>query len=206
MCNRYTLVVGFQDDRMGSIVEICNRTVTNSQKINISDNGDIQPTQTAPALLMINSKVVAASMQWGFENKGRNLTINARSETAKDRLMFKTLVDYQRCALPAAGYYEWRDGDNLRYMIAKQNGEPFYLAGLYRSDKNGRLHFVVMTRSAYGPHAKIHNRMPCVLRTREEARRWISGLMPVEMLYDSEKDDLKIDAQGVEQLRMEFDD
>ena len=64
---------------------------------------------------------------------------------------------------------------------------------------------MVLTRAAYGSHAKIHDRMPCLLYSKAEARQWICGAMPLEKLCTAEPDALKIEVQGLDQLKMEFD-
>ena len=206
MCNKYTLIVGIHDKKSQLLVDICNVNASADQQIDLNHLSGILPDDNAPALMMRNHQAAAVSMRWGFSANNGKLIINARSETVRERAMFKGLVDYQRCALPASGYYEWRDGDNLRHLIQRSDGQDFYLAGLYRSDERGQLHFVILTRAAYGPHAKIHSRMPCLLHSRQEARQWIAGILPVESLCISRADPLKIEVQGLDQLMMEFDD
>lgn len=191
---------------MIELIDMCNRNSGLEQKILVDSDFEITPGCNAPALISVDHKVSAVPMMWGFEEEGRHLLINARSEGIKERAMFKRIADTQRCALPAAGYFEWRNGDKLRHLITHSCNGPIYLAGLYRSDRRGRLQFVVLTRASYGAHAKIHGRMPCIFYSREEARRWISGVMPVENLYETKTDALKIEVQGVEQLMMDFDD
>lgn len=205
MCGKYVLIVGYIDDRMQSIVDICNQDVGEEQKILLGANGEISPDDNAPALFLVNHRAQATSMRWGFAGEN-GLVINARSEDIYNRPMFKYIADHQRCALPAAGYIEWRDGDKLRYMIAPPIDQSLYLAGLYRSDEKGNLRFVVLTRQAFGAHAKIHGRMPCLLHSREEARQWLSGAISIEMLSANRSDDLLIQAQGFEQLQMDFED
>jgi len=205
MCNRYTLSVAFADNKLLSMLQMCGDAAEERQNFDVKNLESILPSDYTPALMVANSKIKAVLMQWGFDS-GAKLIINARSESVKERPMFKTLADHQRCLLPATGYYEWRDGDGLRHLIARGDSRPFYLAGLYRSDKKGQLHFVILTRQAYGRHAKIHSRMPCALFSKDTAKQWLSGRMPVEQLYATETDDFSIEVQGIDQIRMEFDD
>ena len=46
-------------------------------------------------------------MKWGYSGYG-NKVINARSETAFEKPMFRKSMQERRCLLPASGYYEWR--------------------------------------------------------------------------------------------------
>lgn len=207
MCSKYTLLVGIMDDRMNLIIEMCNNYTNNKCEIIVKERGEISPNDAAPALVSMKNKTTAMAMRWGFHaSQSQKLVINARCETADERIMFKRLVDNRRCAMPAAGYFEWRDDDNLRHLISRSDGQPFYIAGLYTFDDDGIARFVVLTRNAYGAHAKIHGRMPCLLYSKEEARRWISGVLTLENLCTLEDEKLIIEAQESEQLRMEFDD
>lgn len=207
MCGKYTLLIGIIDDRMKMIVEICNNCTSKSCDIILRENGEICPNDAAPALMVDRRKVTAIPMRWGLQSPvGSKLIINARGETVKERKMFSQLIRRQRCAMPSAGYFEWRDEDNVRHQISRQNGEAFYLAGLYRYDESGVPRFVVLTREAYGEHARIHSRMPCLLHSKEEARRWISGEIGIEELCTRMDEDLMVEVQGVEQLKMDLDD
>jgi len=206
MCNKYTLTVGSENLKSQLLVDICNSTALSEQKIDPDKLTGIMPNDNAPALMLSNSQPIAVSMQWGFTTKSGKLIINARSETIKDRLLFKNLADHQRCALPASGYYEWRDADHLRHFIRRRDKQDFYLAGLYRSDERSVLHFVVLTRPAFGPHARIHSRMPCLLHSRQDARKWLYGALSVEELIRGADETLDIEVQGLDQLMMSFDD
>lgn len=207
MCGKYTVLLGNLDDRMNSLVEICNKYTNGDCEIVLRENGEICPDDAAPSLAVQKQKVTAMAMRWGFRVPVNDrLVINARCETAHERKMFASLIERWRCALPASGYFEWRDEDNLRHRIYRRDKQVFYLAGLYRFDEEGIPRFVVLTREAYGKHAQIHKRMPCLLHSKEEARRWISGGIMLNELYTQRNDDLIVEAQEHEQLRMSFQD
>lgn len=204
MCGKYVLLVGFLTVEMGNLIEICNKRAEDDGQISLARQGEISPGDCAPALIVEKCRATAHAMRWGFERPGGGLVINARSEDVLKRPMFRSLIDRQRCVLPASGYFEWRDSDHVRHLIRQDGGEPFYLAGLYRRDDQGKLRFVVLTRAAFGAHARIHGRMPCVLFSREEARRWIDGRMPPEAFSQQDPKHLAIEVQGPEQMRMDF--
>lgn len=205
MCNKFILSVALCDKKLLSLLDYCNHAAEIGQEIDVNNLENISPSNTSLALMVANRHIRPTAMQWGF-GSGSSLVINARCETIQERPMFKALANHQRCILPATGYFEWRSGDNLRHLITHSNQQPFYLAGLYRSDEKGRFHFVVLTRSAYGQHAKIHSRMPCILYSRNEAAQWLTGQLPVEHFSTQTSEPLSIEVQGIDQLRMEFDD
>ena len=206
MCGRYTLSVGFLDIRMQKLLRLCALTPEDTPELKTDERMEIRPGDYAPVLMVANGATVPTAMQWGFTKSEKSLIINARIETAPEKKMFAYLISHNRCALPAAGYYEWRDSDHLRHLITQPGGEPFYLAGLYRREDDGVLRFVILTRAAVGAHSQIHARMPVVLQTRHEARQWIHGVTTLDSLQNPPVDSLSIQPMGDEQLRMDFDD
>lgn len=198
-------MVGILKDDMRRMIEICNCNAQNDDQIRPGDDGEISPSENAPALLVAGGNVTARSMKWGFPNKDGKLIINARAEDLENRVTFRRLVREKRCVLPACGYYEWRRPDHLKYCIRMSDETAFYLAGLYRIDDNGKMRFVVLTRNAYGAHARLHHRMPVTLLTREEARGWLNGSLSVADLLAHEMESFQIEPMDYEQLSMDFD-
>lgn len=114
-----------------------------------------------------------AAMRWGFSRPGGGgRVINARSETAAERKLFAAAFASARCLIPAAAYFEWNRGAGAargqKCRLARRDGAPLYLAGLYRSEPDETLPaFVILTREARGEPAALHDRMPVVLRQRD---------------------------------------
>ena len=164
----------------------------------LSGNCEMMPSCEATALISQGGEIVLKNMRWGFEGEG-GLIINARIETIDIKPTFKPLAQKQRCALPAARYFEWRKGDRQKYAISLRDAKVFFLGGLYRWGKRG-LEFVVLTQPPVEKIKAIHNRMPLILDTREALQDWLDGKTP---LYN---DDGNVDmrAEGPEQLRMSF--
>lgn len=125
--------------------------------------GDIYPTNTAPVLVGNSMKPLPA--KWGFpwcseNNRNRNL-INARAETAAEKLMFRDSLLWRRCAVPTTGYYEW-DKDKHRYRFNLYGDRFLYLAGLFRRYDDG-CRFVILTTASNDSVSEIHDRMPLIL-------------------------------------------
>lgn len=205
MCGKYILSVGNDREITNNTMKVCENGRDESDGISAYKEGIINPGDDATVLIVANWRVCARTMKWGFTKEG-GLLINARSEDVHDRVTFMALVDSQRCAMPATGYFEWRDRDHLRHMISRRESGYMYLAGLYRIDADGKERFVVMTRRAYGEHAKIHGRMPCILFTREDSRKWLRGELAPESFSEMEYAELEIIPQEPEQLSMDFYD
>jgi putative SOS response-associated peptidase YedK len=60
--------------------------------------------------------------------------INARSESVLEKPAFRKAVKSRRCAVPADGYYEWKQGPGKAkqpYYVHPGSGSPLVFAGLY---------------------------------------------------------------------------
>lgn len=194
------------NENLKKIVETCNSDVNNTNGIIIKESGEIRPNDAAPALIEVGERIRAVSMRWGFERNDGKMIINARSESASERITFRNLVKTNRCALPAAGYFEWRDADHLKHLVSSEASDGFYLAGLFKTDDRGELRFVVLTREAFGMHARIHSRMPLLLTSGAQARQWLKGTLSLDELVVRVPEGLSIQPLGAEQLGMNFDD
>lgn len=204
MCGRYLLKVASSSESLRRFVEIYNKSSDVSARISMDETLEICPGNLAPVLMVANNRLCAVAMRWGFPSKNNRCIINARSESARERKMFCALLDGGRCAIPASGYFEWRDGDHQKYLIDSKSSAGFYLAGLCRRSEQGEVQFVVLTRSAFGPHAKVHSRMPLVLSDAEAAKKWILGDLSLEALAAQKTGELSIHAVGSEQLQMQW--
>jgi putative SOS response-associated peptidase YedK len=96
-------------------------------------------------------------------------TINARSEEAAAKPMWRDAVRRGRALVPALGWYEWQVGPAGKqpyFLHAADNGLVWF-AGLWaaRRDAEGHesLTFAILTRAASAAVAPVHNRMPVVL-------------------------------------------
>ncbi len=133
--------------------------------------GDYTPAMNALAVTAGSGALSADCLQWGFPgfDKGK-LLINARAEGVKTRPTFADSYAARRCALPAAGFYEWdRKKDKVIFTVPER--PILYLAGIYRPYGEER-RFVVLTREANASMQPVHYRMPLIL-TREEVEPWV---------------------------------
>ena len=140
--------------------------------------GEIRPTDVVPVIApdRVGNRAVFP-MKWGFS--GQSLIINARSETAAEKPMFREAWQRHRCIIPASWYFEWEhlvrnDGrKNLgsKYMIQPSGADEIFLCGLYRIE-NGLPVFVILTREPGEEIRFIHDRMPVIL-PEERIGEWI---------------------------------
>ena len=74
-----------------------------------AEKADIVPSMNVPVLYCSGGRTVCSPMIWGFPDvyESGQLVINARAETLTEKPMFRNAAQFHRCAVPAAGFYEW---------------------------------------------------------------------------------------------------
>ena len=121
-------------------------------------------------LVSRGKKIVGEFQQWGLPGfRGRQQIINARAETVTEKPMFRRSIAFQRCVIPATGFYEW-DAAKHKYFF-QMPGQPLYLAGIY-DNISGVNCFIILTTAPNDSVAPIHDRMPLLL-SHEQVRPWL---------------------------------
>ena len=127
-------------------------------------------------------------MHWGMslfpefgegKHKLDGSIINVRAETLFEKPTFREFAKYNRCLIPADGFYEWqtRDGQKTPLHFVRKDDQPFAFAGIWHervvsSGKNSYSCAIVTTR-ANKFMRNFHHRMPLIL-TVEEQNLWIN--------------------------------
>jgi putative SOS response-associated peptidase YedK len=174
MCGRFYIPEKELDDFAKLVAE-------NEQYL-VKKHGEIYPGDTVPIITpgkdQADNEVHA--VKWGFPSwKGKGLIINARSETASQKPMFKAPFQKRRCLIPATGFYEWKSQDNkkIKHFISIDN-KLFFMAGLYWffKDKNNENvllpAFTILTTEANSKIMSIHNRMPVII-DEDNIEKWL---------------------------------
>ncbi|MBQ3424449.1 MAG: SOS response-associated peptidase [Clostridia bacterium] len=183
MCGRYHFDDGRDSVEIREIVEEVNRR---SPGTPVKTEGEILPTDRVPVLARGRDLAPGYfAMQWGYTLPGGRRLINARSETAMDKPLFREGMLLRRCAVPACHYCEWqrRGRERTKYIIRSEDGNVFYMAGLYRLEQ-GKPVFVILTRAPAGQIAFIHDRMPLIL-SRDVLSQWIDPARAPEPILKS---------------------
>jgi len=117
----------------------------------------------------------ALSMRWGLipnwwsQPTLPTSTINARSEEAAGKPMWRGAVRHTRCLVPSLGWYEWKAGPEGKQpiFIHAPRMAGFCFAGLWSEWRNpageAQLSFAILTRAASPVLQAVHDRMPVVL-------------------------------------------
>ena len=108
---------------------------------------------------------------WCEDPTGGRKPINAKSETVARLPTFREAYQKRRCILPVDGFYEWRATGQGRqpYAIAMKDGSPFGIAALWENWRDPAMQdwlrtFVVLTTASNDLVARIHDRMPVILK------------------------------------------
>jgi putative SOS response-associated peptidase YedK len=133
------------------------------------------PALETPSLTPFVPEREVLPMRWGLvpswwsRPELPTSTINARSEEAAVKPMWRDAVRRGRALVPALGWYEWQVGASGKqpYFLQAPDKGLLWFAGLWaaRRDPQGNetLTFAILTRAASECVAPVHNRMPVVL-------------------------------------------
>lgn len=161
-------------------------------------NYNVAPTNDIYAVVHTAAEPQLQAFHWGLvpvwakEQKIGQKMINARAETLGEKAAFKNVFRKYRCIVPVDGFYEWKTVPGLLnkngkpakqpMYIHRLDGEPLAFAGLWSAwrdpsqpDDAPRLHSAtIVTTSANGDMAPVHDRMPVIL----PASKWAEWLDP----------------------------
>jgi putative SOS response-associated peptidase YedK len=115
---------------------------------------------------------------WSDDGKNAGRLINARREGIETKPSFKMPIRKRRCLVPADSFYEWRkEGRNrVPYRILLKDDNLMVFAGVWdewRKDGHVFRSFSIITTDANGDMADLHDRMPLLLTTPGQQRRWL---------------------------------
>ena len=184
MCGRYYVEAKDTGEELLAMLQTLNRRGLACK------TGEIFPTDTVAVIA--NSRALQPmpfAMTWGYTLPGGKRLINARSESAADKPLFREGMLKRRCLIPASHYFEWSHDARARmkYAIRPEGTGMMYMAGLYRLEE-GRPVFTILTREPAPQIAFIHNRMPVIL-PRDAAGAWLRLQTPAaEVLARAEQD------------------
>lgn len=167
--------------------------------------GDIHPTESALVIRASAKELKAEALTWGYEAAGKkSVLFNARSETVRERPMFRRDYETRRCIVPVKKFYEWK-ALGLRQKEKYEFFAPqgiLYLAGIYHGAPEGN-RFAVLTREAEGCMTGIHARMPVILRTGD-MEKWLFSVQEADRLLHGHFQELQRRKSGEEYSQMSF--
>ena len=189
--------------------------IKSEQRLQVLPRYNIAPTQQITVVTNSRKENHLTTMKWGLippwassQSIGSRM-INARAETLLERRSFRNAFLHRRCLIPADGFYEWMTAAPKRIpmRIILPNANLFAFAGLWEAWHNPVTgtwikSCSVITTSANDLMRSIHNRMPVILKSTDEAS-WIdSSTQDVDTLKQllQPYDQVKMDAYEVATL------
>lgn len=116
--------------------------------------------------------------------------INARSETAATKPVFRDALASRRCLVPADAFYQWmRTGKAKQpYGFEVNDGELFAFAGLWERWKDPSQQWIkscsILTTTPNAVMSAVHDRMPVIL-DRVNYDLWLDpGMKNVDALSE----------------------
>ena len=176
MCGRYYIAEDDLSDELSRMIDELNHKKTPE---GLKTSGEIFPSDIVPVLANSRKQDVQPfAMRWGYAFPNGRPIINARSETAAQKPMFKDGMRQRRCVIPASHYFEWerRGAARTKYAIRPARADTLYLAGIYHLENHDGVivpAFTILTRDAAPGIAFIHPRMP-VLLPADAAPDWLN--------------------------------
>ncbi|NHN35280.1 SOS response-associated peptidase [Paenibacillus agricola] len=188
MCGRYTITVTEEELMLRFMLE--RGTPFYEPRYNIA------PSQMVPAIINDGKQNKLGQLRWGFipswadDPKIGYKMINARVETVASKPAYRASFKSKRCIIPADGFYEWKvmkDGKQPMRILLK-NGELFGMAGLYdtwESPEGKKISScTIITTGPNKTMEGIHDRMPIILRTQDEATWLDRSIQDVRLLQE----------------------
>ena len=191
MCGRYTLE---------NVQELSERFQARQLQFELASTYNIAPSQELPVVVTDqDGDREIRLMHWGLiprwqrQGHGSIAPINARAETVAEKPMFRDLIRWRRCLVPASGFYEWQARAHRKqpYFVGVKDDPLFAFAGLYdvveHDDERSAASFVILTTHANALLSPIHGRMPVILRQEDEGlwlNRDVTDVRAFEPLFD----------------------
>lgn len=115
--------------------------------------------------------------------------INARAETVAEKPFFRDAFRFNRCLVPADGWYEWKmtGARKIPYFIRRPDDQGFFFAGLYskrwQPGSGASYSYCIITTEASPDLAHIHDRMPVIV-PEPFWRAWLDDEMSEDRLRE----------------------
>jgi putative SOS response-associated peptidase YedK len=197
MCGRFSLTFTYDD-----LLEYFQL----AQGLALEPRYNIAPSQQVAAVRVEEGERRLVLLRWGLipcwaaDPKIGYRMINARAETAHKTPAFRAAFRGRRCLIAATGFYEWdkMGGTRQPFHIQRADGNPLAFAGLWEhwEEKEGKEVIescTILTTTADGPVARLHDRMPVILEP-EDFTLWLD---PEERRVDRLRELLQPTAPGV---------
>lgn len=137
------------------------------------------PTNFMPVITLEGFELMRWGLipRWAKDEKIGYRMINTRAESVFDKPVWKSVTMRCRCLVPANGFYEWQplSSGKQPYYVHPKGVPIFSFAGLcetWQHDGAQWHTYSIITTEANKEMRPIHDRMPVILQSDDEAR-WL---------------------------------
>lgn len=170
MCGRFTV------RQPGDLVERFEAVLHIEE--GLAPRFNVAPTQSLPIVTAGPAGRQIELARWGLvpgwakDPSIGNRLINARAETLAEKPAFRTVLQRQRCLVPADGFFEWTaaasgGAGKTPCFVHRRDDALFAFAGLFDRwrDASGRwlTSFTIITTAPNALMRRLHDRMPAML-------------------------------------------
>jgi len=155
-------------------------------RLNVAPGTDVPTVDASEGGIRLRMRRWGLVPRWAADRPPASTLINARSETIGEKPSFRASYRDRRCALPADGWFEWREAGRIKqpYFAYRRDGGGLWFAGLWdrAPTPDGPRETCAIATTAPCPEiAPLHDRMPALL-TRDEAAAWVDPSTPPDVL------------------------
>ena len=188
MCGRYTL--NTDPEKLISLFSLKEDVSESSlySRFNIAPSQKILAVTNTNGINAISCFTWGLLPRWASNGRRHQPIINARAETAPDKIRFSNAFRNRRCLIPATGYFEWfktKEGKKQPVLIHREGEKCFGIAGLWEppltSTSSSRC--VIITQEAQGHVSDIHSRMPLIVDPADY-NKWLEIKTPSSIIKD----------------------
>ena len=184
MCGRYNI---HDDPWLQELMRELGVGVRLPTRVNIA------PTEAVPVVFEEDGERRLREMRWWLVPSWapaidtRYSMFNAKAETLASSRAFRGPLRHRRCVLPASSFVEWTQAGGRRQpWLIRPERAAIAFAGLWdvwEKDGNYLESCTIITTDAAPGIARLHRRMPVMLRT-QDFDRWLDVGQPPAKLTD----------------------
>lgn len=175
MCGRYTLTVSG---------EILQRELNLERVHELGPRYNLAPMQAAPIVTNEAPRELTIARwgllpPWAKDAAFASNTINARSETLREKKTFQHAFEARRCLVPADGFFEWKKAGKAKapLHVTFSSKRLMTMAGLWSTWRSPEgldvVTFTIVTVPANTFISTFHDRMPVFLDGDARAK-WLA--------------------------------
>lgn len=148
---------------------------------------NVAPTETVQVIIQTDHLELHPmrwwlTPSWAVAPSAKYSMFNARGEIITTSRAFRTPFQRQRCLVPVAGFYEWKEMGGVKHPYRITAGDtPMLLGGIWDLWGHNLESFALVTTGAAPGMAWLHNRQPLFI-PETRMQEWLDPETPLDVL------------------------